>query len=117
MAIFEEISKSWVSTALVGIGAALLAPVVFPALGSGLRPLAKSVVKGGIVIYDKTSELLAEAGEQMSDLVAEARAEIETENQTAEEPSAAGPTGRRKKSGRLETSTNIAMRETSNNQG
>jgi hypothetical protein len=97
MSLFDDISKSWFSSALVGIGAALVAPVVFPALGSGIRPLAKSIVKGGIVVYDKAKELVAEAGEEMSDLVAEVRSEMETEGTTAESESAPGSAAERPK--------------------
>ena len=81
MALFDNIvegfGSSWVPTVLVGVGVALVAPVVVPALAAGMRPLAKAVLKGGIMVYDKGAEVLAEAGEQLSDLVAEVRSEIE----------------------------------------
>ena len=77
MGLFEDLTKSWVSSALIGIGAALAVPAIFPALGSGIRPLAKSLVKGGLMVYDSAKELVAEAGEQMNDMVAEVRAEME----------------------------------------
>jgi hypothetical protein len=38
--------------------------------------VAKTVVKGGVFVFDKAREVVAEAGEQMSDIVAEARAEL-----------------------------------------
>jgi hypothetical protein len=41
-----------------------------------LRPLAKSLVKGGVTLYDAAKEGMAEAGEQLGDLVAETRAEM-----------------------------------------
>ena len=81
MALFDNIvegfGSSWVPTVLVGVGVALVVPVVVPALGAGMRPLAKAVLKGSIMVYDKGAEVLAEAGEQLSDLVAEVRSEIE----------------------------------------
>ena len=81
MALFDNIvegfGSSWVPTVLVGVGAALVAPVVVPALGAGMRPLAKAVLKGSIMVYDKGAEVLAEAGEQLSDLVAEVRSELD----------------------------------------
>lgn len=86
MALFDELPKSWLSSALVGIGAALVAPAVLPALGSGIRPLAKSVLRGGILVYDKARELVAEAGEDMSDLIAEVRSEMDTERQATGAP-------------------------------
>lgn len=75
MAIFEDITKGPVPV-LLGLGVAMAAPSVFPALASGLRPLAKALVKGGLTIYDAAKEGVAEAGEQLNDLVAETRAEM-----------------------------------------
>jgi hypothetical protein len=60
---------------LVGIGAAIAAPVVIPALAAVARPLAKGAVKGVLLVTDQFTELFAEMGEQWSDLVAEAQSE------------------------------------------
>jgi hypothetical protein len=76
MGMFEDIGKGNVSTVLVGLGVAMVAPTVLPALASGLRPLAKALVKGGVTLYDAAREGVAEAGEQLSDLLAETRAEM-----------------------------------------
>jgi hypothetical protein len=80
MALWESITESFggslLPNLLVGTAVILVAPIVAPALFAGMRPVAKTVVKGGIYVYDKTLEVVAEAGEQMSDLVAEARAEL-----------------------------------------
>jgi len=75
MAIFEDITKGPVPV-LLGLGVAMAAPNVIPALASGLRPLAKALVKGGLTLYDAAREGVAEAGEQLNDLVAETRAEM-----------------------------------------
>jgi hypothetical protein len=75
MAIFEDITKGPVPV-LLGLGVAMAAPSIIPALASGLRPLAKALVKGGLTIYDAAKEGVAEAGEQLNDLVAETRAEM-----------------------------------------
>jgi uncharacterized protein DUF5132 len=93
MALLEDVTKGGFSTLLVGIGAALVAPTVLPALGSSLRPLAKAIVKGGVVLYDAVKESVAEAGEQLNDLVAEVRAEI---SETAGNEEAAEGTSRRR---------------------
>jgi hypothetical protein len=81
MALFDNVvdgfGSSWVPNVLLGVGVALVAPVVVPALAAGMRPLAKAVIKGGIMVYDKGAEALAEAGEQLSDLMAEARSELD----------------------------------------
>lgn len=76
MALFDDITKGPLSTVLLGLGVAMVAPTVFPALTTGLRPLAKALVKGGLSLYDAAKEGVAEAGEQLNDLVAETRAEM-----------------------------------------
>src|SRR5262249_29011827 len=96
MALFDDIvegfGSSWVPTVLVGVGVALVAPVVVPALAAGMRPLAKAVIKGGVMVYDKGAEVLAEAGEQLSDLVAEVRSEIDATATAAADAAAAAAT-------------------------
>jgi hypothetical protein len=76
MSMIEDVIKGSWGMALVGVGVALVAPTVLPALGAAIRPLAKSAVKGGILLYDSMKETLAEAGEQVTDMVAEVRAEV-----------------------------------------
>jgi hypothetical protein len=93
MALLEDVTKGGFSTLLVGIGAALVAPTVLPALGSSLRPLAKALVKGGVLLYDSVKESVAEAGEQLNDLVAEVRTEI---SETAGNEEAPEGTSRRR---------------------
>jgi hypothetical protein len=75
MAMFEDLTKVPVPV-LVGLGLAMAAPNVIPAVAAGLRPLAKALVKGGLTLYDAAREGVAEAGEQLNDLVAETRAEM-----------------------------------------
>ena len=60
----------------IGIGAAILAPVIIPLAASIFKPLAKATIKGGITLYEKGQEMVAEAGEVVEDLVAEAKAEL-----------------------------------------
>ena len=62
--------------AVVGAVAAVAAPSVLSGIGGVLRPLAKEVLKGGIVAYTAISEMVSETGEQFNDIVAEAKAEI-----------------------------------------
>src|ERR687887_827817 len=90
--VFEGFGSSWTSTVLVGIGIALVAPVMVPALATGMRPLAKAVIKGGMIVYDKGAEVLAEAGEQLSDLVAEVRSEIDATATAAADAAASAAT-------------------------
>lgn len=60
----------------VGIGVAVLAPLLAPVLASVGRPLAKSAIKAGIIVYQKGLETAAELGEVLEDLVAESKAEL-----------------------------------------
>ncbi len=61
---------------MVGIGAVILAPIVIPAVAAVLKPVAKTAIKGGILVYRKSRQAVAEVGESVEDLVAEAKAEI-----------------------------------------
>jgi Protein of unknown function (DUF5132) len=75
MALLEnavEVIEDNVPTVLLGVGTILLAPFLLPTL----RPLTKTVVKSGLLVGGKARELVSEAGEQLSDIVAEARAEM-----------------------------------------
>lgn len=66
---------------VVGAVVGVAAPSILSGIGSVIRPLAKEVMKGGIVAYTAVSEMVAETGESFSDIVAEAKSEI---SQTAE---------------------------------
>jgi hypothetical protein len=60
----------------IGLGAVVLAPLFDPALAKAGKPLAKSVVKTGIVFYEQSRSVLAEAREAFEDIVAESKAEL-----------------------------------------
>lgn len=60
---------------LVGIGVAVAAPILLPAVGAVIRPVAKGLIKGGLYIADSLQEVIAEGSEQLSDLIAEVQAE------------------------------------------
>jgi hypothetical protein len=60
----------------MGAGMLLVGPIAIQTVGGVLRPAAKAAIKGAMVFY---RESLAEIGEMASDLVAEARAELEQE--------------------------------------
>ncbi|HKJ89254.1 MAG TPA: DUF5132 domain-containing protein [Gammaproteobacteria bacterium] len=62
---------------VIGLGTAFVAPVAVSALSGLGRPMARAALKSGLVFYDKGRETLAEMGEVVDDLVAEARAELE----------------------------------------
>ena len=61
---------------IAGIGAVLLAPVVIPVVAGVGKPIAKSIIKGGLVLFEKSKGAVAELGENWEDMVAEARAEL-----------------------------------------
>jgi Protein of unknown function (DUF5132) len=65
---------SWPNAA-VAVGVMVLAPVLLPAVGYVVRPLIKGVVKAGLTARDLAAGFVEETGEQLSDLVAEAKAE------------------------------------------
>lgn len=60
----------------IGVGVALLAPVVVTSLLGASRPLARAAIKSGLILYEKGREAAAEFSEVVEDLVAEARAEL-----------------------------------------
>ncbi len=78
------IEASLIPGMIIGVAAAL-APKYAPKMTSGLGPLFKSTVRGAYKLAQKTKEAVAEAGEQMQDLMAEARLE---EKQTTSAPKA-----------------------------
>jgi Protein of unknown function (DUF5132) len=75
MALYDDVVKFLWPNALVVVGVGILAPVLLPAAGYVLRPLVKGVVKAGLTVKDMAVGLVEETGEQVSDLVAEAKAE------------------------------------------
>ena len=81
MALFDK--GNIVTGLAIGIGAAILGPVVIPVLAGAAKPLAKAAIKGGLGLYDKGKETFAEVYEMVDDLVAEARAEAEAEAEAA----------------------------------
>jgi Protein of unknown function (DUF5132) len=66
---------------IAGIGAVILAPVLIPVVAGVGKPLAKSLIKGGLVLFEKSKGAFAELGETWEDMVAEARAEMADEKQ------------------------------------
>lgn len=75
---------------IAGIGAVLLAPVLLPVVAGIGKPIAKSVIKGGLVAYERSKAAIAELGETWDDIVAEAKSEIAEAKQTPAFESAEG---------------------------
>jgi hypothetical protein len=82
---------------VVGVSAALavtvLAPVLVPVIVTIGRPIAKSLLKGGLMLYEKGREAVAVAGESVEDMVAEIQAEAAMQGTAGAgaAPAAAGP--------------------------
>lgn len=82
MALLDEVLNGWGPTALAGVSMVIAAPRLLPVVGAVVRPVAKELIKGGLWVVDSLQERAAEGGEQLSDFVAEARAEYDTNGVT-----------------------------------
>ena len=60
----------------IGLGVALVAPVVIAALAPVVKPLARSALKAGVTAYEKGREALDEISETVDDVVAEVEEEL-----------------------------------------
>jgi hypothetical protein len=83
MSLVEDMFKGGnVATGLaVGLGMAVVAPVIMPIL----RPLAKTVIKAGLIAYDQGRTAVAELNERTGDIVGEARSELASSGDEADE--------------------------------
>jgi len=75
MTIFDNGLKIGTGLA-IGLGVLILAPAIAPAVAAVVRPVAKASIKSAILLFEKTTELIAEAKESVEDLAAEAHAEL-----------------------------------------
>ena len=89
--MFESLRNSGWKGVAVLVGAAALAPAVWPAVGRATRPVAKSALKAGLVGVEHARERFAELSEAADDLWAEVRHELDEERRAREaaEPAAA----------------------------
>lgn len=74
MALLEDAFGGW-SGLLLGVGAVVVFPSIGPAVGSVIRPTAKALIKGSLIVSDQLAGLAGAAAGQMRDLVADAREE------------------------------------------
>jgi nucleotide-binding universal stress UspA family protein len=87
--MFDSLRNSgWAGVAVL-VGAAALAPTLWPAVGRATRPAAKSALKAGLVTAEQARERLAELGEAAEDLWAEVRWELDEERRAGEAGEAA----------------------------
>jgi hypothetical protein len=87
---------------LIGLGAAVAAPIVFPTAASGLRPVAKGIIRGALALSQAARGTFSEASERLSDLVAEVRDEREGAALAAVGAAKPSPPGKPKVSGARE---------------
>ncbi len=77
--VFNQIKNAYrnnpVQTLAIGVGVAVLAPTVI----QSVKPLAKVAIKSGVNLFEKTKGAIAETGEVIGDIVAEAKAEAAIE--------------------------------------
>ena len=62
-------------TLAIGMGTVILAPTII----SLVKPLTKAAIKSGVSFYEKTKGAIAETGEVIGDIVAEAKSEVAAE--------------------------------------
>jgi Domain of unknown function (DUF4332)/Protein of unknown function (DUF5132) len=80
VALQEEVTKdggTLGSNILDGAALVVVSPVVVPALLLGLRPVAKTFIKGSLFLTEKVKQLAVVTGEGWGDLIAEARSEAQ----------------------------------------
>ena len=76
MALLDDLTKGATPANLaIGVGAALLAPVLAPAVSSIFRPAAKAAMRTGISLYRGAMEPISAA---VGSLVTEAQLELAT---------------------------------------
>jgi hypothetical protein len=73
----------------IAVAAAVFRPLWAPALARLGRPAAKGAIKQGVLAYEIGRERIAELGETMSDLMAEAQFELAAERAAEPMPPAA----------------------------
>jgi hypothetical protein len=78
MALLDDILNGWSGSIFVGLGAVVALPLLLPLVGAVVRPVAKLAIQGGLYVAETLQELVAQGGEQVSDVVAEAQAEYTT---------------------------------------
>ena len=90
MALFDDLFKGGniVAGLAIGVGAILVAPVVIPAL----RPIAKSIIKMGLIAYDQGRIALADLSEPS--ILTEVRTELAEAAKPGESGAAQQPSGR-----------------------
>ena len=80
MQFLQNMMKTRSGQVTLGVGAALVAFAALPAVISATRPVARIAIRSGILLLEKSREAIAEASEDLDDLVAEVKAELAGES-------------------------------------
>jgi hypothetical protein len=78
-------------TFTLGVGAALVARGLGPAIARRGRPIVRGAVKQALMLSQGAQVRVAGVREDLEDLVAEARADLQADQETADGRAAAGP--------------------------
>jgi hypothetical protein len=90
----DEVIEGVVGGTVWGIGLVAAAGIAV-VLGPRAKPLVKQAIKGYLVTTERAREMVAEAGEQVQDLWAEAKYEYDSQLAADATPEASPPTRRR----------------------
>ncbi|MGV2827982.1 DUF5132 domain-containing protein [Myxosarcina sp. GI1(2024)] len=97
-----------VSEIIEGVTAVMLAPIVLPLAAGINQPTAKKTIKDAIAFSQRCKEAVAEARERFEDVLAEAQAEVDEEQQLATDSQPLRPRQR----SRVSQRTSVAAAET-----
>ena len=75
--VTKEIGNVTGSNILDGAALVVVSPIVVPAMLLGLRPVAKTVIKGSLFLTDRVKLLVTSTSEGWNHWVAEARSEVQ----------------------------------------
>lgn len=60
---------------VIGVTAVAVTPIVLPLV----KPALKATIKSGVTLYERAKIAIAETGETLADIAAEARAEVQSD--------------------------------------
>lgn len=81
--------KMSTGTLILGALALMAAPQILSALGSIVRPVTKTGIKGGMLVFDKGKELFTETVDSIQEVASEARSELSEKSKPAPKKKAA----------------------------
>jgi hypothetical protein len=74
MALLDDVLKG--GNLMTGLAIGVGALIAWPLVGPVVRPLAKTIIKGGVMAYRQAEQLYAGAVEGVGDIIAEAQQEV-----------------------------------------